>query len=506
MLRPGHHGVVDARTEARGGHRLPLMIDLSGPAVTPEERDLLAEGRVAGVCLFGRNVRDRYQVADYVAELRALGGDDLVVAIDQEGGGVVRLFDVPVPPAAMALGAADDPELTRAVARAAARGLRAVGVNLDFAPVADVNSNPANPVIADRSFGADPELVSRHVAAFVTGLQEEDVGATLKHFPGHGDTDVDSHLALPTVARPLAALRRVELPPFVAGIAAGAAAVMSAHIVVPALDPSLPCTLSRAALRGLLREELGFDGVIVTDALDMRAISERWPAPVAAVMSLAAGADLPLTLGPVEEHRAALDAIEAALDDGRLARDEVAASVGRLSRLTARFPGAPPDPDGAWRDGDEDVLAEAARRGLVVTGEPTRFAPGATVVLAARPEVTASAASQVRVRPAEPLARALEARGVSVRRLDPTALPADLGGALAGADALVYASTTRTLPPQEELEAASRLAGAARSAGLPFVHVGLWNPYVAERVPGPSVVAFGFRDLQARAVAERLVG
>src|SRR5690606_11898024 len=280
MLRPGHHGVVDARTEARGGHRLPLMIDLSGPAVTPEERDLLAEGRVAGVCLFGRNVRDRYQVADYVAELRALAGDDLVVAIDQEGGGVVRLFDVPVPPAAMALGAADDPELTRAVARAAARGLRAVGVNLDFAPVADVNSSPANPVIADRSFGADPELVSRHVAAFVTGLQEEDVGATLKHFPGHGDTDVDSHLALPTVARPLAALRRVELPPFVAGIAAGAAAVMSAHIVVSGLDPSLPCTLSRAALRGLLREELGFDGVIVTDALDMRAISERWPAPV----------------------------------------------------------------------------------------------------------------------------------------------------------------------------------------------------------------------------------
>src|SRR5690606_14850464 len=156
---PGHHERVDEPTKPRAGDRLPLMIDLSGPEVTPDERALLAERRVAGVCLFGRNVRDRFQVADYVAALRDLAGEDLVVAIDQEGGGVVRLCDVPVPPAAMALGAADDPGLTRAVASAAARGLRAVGVNLDFAPVADVNSNPAHPVLDDRSCGADPELV-----------------------------------------------------------------------------------------------------------------------------------------------------------------------------------------------------------------------------------------------------------------------------------------------------------------------------------------------------------
>src|SRR5690606_1418015 len=188
----------------------------------------------------------------------------------------------------------------------------------DFAPVADVNSNVLNPVIADRSFGSDPDLVSRHVVAFIEGLQEEGVGATLKHFPGHGDTDVDSHLALPTVRRPLSDLRKVELRPFQAGIRAGVAAVMSAHIVLPTLDAQRPATLSEAALAGLLREELGFDGVIVTDALDMRAISDRWPAPVAAVMSLQAGADMPLVIGTVAEHRETLAAIDEAGAASRL--------------------------------------------------------------------------------------------------------------------------------------------------------------------------------------------
>src|SRR5690606_36133169 len=229
------------------------MIDLSAIRVTPDERELLGEGRVAAVCLFGRNVVDRYQVADYVEGLRSLAGSDLIVAIDQEGGGVLRLRDVPHPPAAMALGAADDEVLTERVAAATGRGLRSVGVNLDFAPVADVNSNADNPVIADRSFGSDPRLVARHVAAFVRGLQSERVAATLKHFPGHGDTDVGSHLALPIVRHDAEHLAAVDLPPFQAGIAAGVAAIMSAHILVPDLDAVLPATLAPSAMHGLLR-------------------------------------------------------------------------------------------------------------------------------------------------------------------------------------------------------------------------------------------------------------
>src|SRR5690606_21623108 len=245
---PSHH--EDVKT--------PVMIDLSATHVTPAERDLLAERRVAGVCLFGRNVVDRFQVSDYVAELRSLAGSDLIVAIDQEGGGVLRLRDVPFPPAAMSLGSADDELLTERVAAATGRGLRSVGVNLDFAPVADVNSNPDNPVIADRSFGSDPDLVSRHVTAFVRGLQGEGVAATLKHFPGHGDTDVDSHLALPTLRHAADHLEAVDLPPFRAGIAAGVPAIMSAHILMPEIDAQLPATLSRQAMHGLLRTTMGF--------------------------------------------------------------------------------------------------------------------------------------------------------------------------------------------------------------------------------------------------------
>ncbi len=479
------------------------MIDLSSTELTPEERDLLAEGRVAGVCLFGRNVVDRQQVGEYVSELRSLAGDDLVVAVDQEGGGVVRLFDVPVPPAAMALGHADDPDLTREVAAAAGRGLRSVGINLDFAPVADVNSNPLNPVIADRSFGSSPELVARHVVAFAIGLQSEGVGATLKHFPGHGDTDVDSHLALPTVDRSLQALREVELAPFEAGIRAGVAAVMSAHIVMPALGSELPATLSRSAMTGLLREELGFDGVIVTDALDMRAISERWPAPVSAVMALAAGVDLPLVIGEVAGHRETLDAIGRAASEGRV---DLGASRRRLESLASRFPATSPNPAFAWREGDEELLAAAASRGLAQRGKLPELAVGSRVLLVARDEVRASAAAQVVVRPAAALRRALSDAGVDVRHVDVTTLaPGELEG-LQGYDAVVYASTTRVPPPDEEVATAAALAEAAEAARVPYAHVALWNPYTADRVPGPSLVSFGFRDLQARAAVDRLTG
>jgi beta-N-acetylhexosaminidase len=495
------------------------MIDLSAPALTPDERGLLAERRIAGVCLFGRNVVDRFQLADYVAELRDVGGPDLVVGIDQEGGGVLRLTDVPTPPAAMALGAADDASLTEAVAAATARGLRAVGVNMDFAPVADVNVNPANPVIADRAFGAEPTQVARHVAAFVRGLQSEGVAATLKHFPGHGDTDTDSHLALPRLHRNLETLDAVDLVPFRAGIEAGAAVVMSAHIVLPALDPEMPGTLSRAVLHGLLRERLGFDGLVVTDALDMRAIEDRWSAAEAAVLALAAGADLPLAIGTVAEHRATLAAIEAAYADGRLADAERAASQARLRAFLGRFPAdARPNAANAWRDGDEALLDDAARRGIVALGSLPRLEPGGEVVLVAAETVRASAASQVTTRPVDALSRALEQRGLRVRRVglgdsgDQDAAGGtpsrDLGpiATTPATSAIVFASTSRTPIGDAEVAVAWRAHQAAERSGVPFVHVAMWNPYSAARLPGPALLAFGFGARSAAAAADALMG
>lgn len=247
----------------------------------------LGEG-LASVGLFGRNIASPDQLAALTAQLRA-ERDDVLVAIDEEGGDVTRL-EVRTGssfPGNHALGAVDDVVLTRDVAFELGRRLAACGVNLNWAPSADVNSNPDNPVIGVRSFGADTDLVARHTAAYVTGLQAAGVAACTKHFPGHGDTAVDSHHALPRIDADLSVLDARELAPFRAAIAAGTRAVMSAHILVPALDPDLPATLSRRILTGLLREELGYDGLIVTDGMEMQAIAAVYGIERGSVLAIA---------------------------------------------------------------------------------------------------------------------------------------------------------------------------------------------------------------------------
>jgi beta-N-acetylhexosaminidase len=482
-----------------------LMIDLSGPALTANERAFLAEMQPGGVCLFARNVQDRFQVAELTAELRAHCGEDFLVAVDQEGGGVVRALDVPYPPSAMALGAADDLTLTRSIAAATARGLKAMGINVDFAPVADVNNNPRNSVIVDRAFGGDAAHVTRHIVGFVQGLQAAGVAATAKHFPGHGDTDIDSHLALPTLEADRARLERIELVPFRAAIASGVAAVMSFHGLVPALDPELPATLSRRIMTGLLREELGFDGVVFSDALSMRAITDSLGPAEAAVRALAAGCDMPVHVGPIQEHVDILRAMGDAVDEGRLDTNELERSIQRIRRLGRRYPGLS-NPEAAWTEGDEALLAEAARRALVKLGEVQALEPGSDLTLVAARQVATSAASQTTVMPVRELVAALEAQGLSVTQVlyDREALEADRIWVLEKVretKVVIFVSTSRTRMAETELELAAAVAtGAAR-----FIHVALWNPYHVLDLPGPALVSFGFRPRSARAVAEALV-
>ena len=240
-----------------------LLPSFSGEEVPDWVLRLLERG-LGGITLFAYNVREAEQLASLTARLREVGGD-LLLAIDEEGGDVTRLEASTGSsfPGNLALGVVDDTSLTAEVAAAIAGRLARCGVNMNLAPVADVNTNPDNPVIGVRSFGADPELVARHVAAFVEGTQRQGVAACAKHFPGHGDTAVDSHVGLPVVAGDLEA----ALLPFRAAIAAGVKALMTAHLVVPALD-DVPATLSRRILSRLLRDELGFDGLVITDALE----------------------------------------------------------------------------------------------------------------------------------------------------------------------------------------------------------------------------------------------
>ncbi len=328
---------MDEQALRRAAGRV-LIVGFSGPDLPDPLARLASEGALGGVILFKRNLGTLSEVASLVRRLHALwpAGDAPLVAIDQEGGRVARL-GAPVlrlPPMRV-LGEIDDPDLTRRAARVLGSQLRALGIGVDFAPVLDVDTNPDNPVIGDRAFGRDAEVVTRHGLAFAAGLAEAGVVACGKHFPGHGDTELDSHLALPTIAHDRARLEAVELAPFRA--ARGALpTLMTAHVVFEALDPGVPATLSSKVITGLLRGALGYDGVIVSDDLEMKAVADRWGVAAAAVRAIEAGCDALLVCASAERaleaHRAL---VENAVADASFAARlrEAASRVDGLGRV-----------------------------------------------------------------------------------------------------------------------------------------------------------------------------
>ena len=346
-----------------------LLPSFPGATVADDALRLLEDG-LGGLCLFGSNTTAGPEaVAAYADRVRAVA-PTAVLAIDEEGGDVTRLHATTGSPflGAGALGAADDLELTRATAHAIGAELAGLGLGLTLGPVADVNSNPANPVIGVRSFGSDPARVAAHVAAWVVGLQSAGPAACAKHFPGHGDTAADSHLALPSIDAPLELVQRRELVPFGSAVDAGVEAVMTSHIVVRALD-SAPATLSAPVL-SLLRERpehggLGFDGVVVSDALDMAGASAGRGIPRAAVLSLVAGADL-LCIGPDKDAglvRAVQRAIVDAVASGELSAARLAEAAVRVGRLATR-----PRPHGCERVDVSDLQFAGARSATRVEG------------------------------------------------------------------------------------------------------------------------------------------
>jgi beta-N-acetylhexosaminidase len=339
------------------------------------------EHGLGGVTLFGQNISAPEQVRALNAALRAAAPDEPVIAIDEEGGDVTRVAfaEGSSYPGNAALGAVDDVTVTGAVYRAIGRDLAALGVNLDLAPCADVLGSADSPAVGTRSFGADTDLVARHTAAAVAGLQDAGVAACAKHFPGHGRTETDSHLAIATIEGTLEDLRRRDLPPFIAAIKAGTTAIMPSHLRVPELTGDLPASVSSAAITGLLRGDLGFDGVVISDALEMRATRDRFGMPGAAVLAVAAGTDL-LCLGRdagEDGYLAVRDALAAAVRDGTLAGSRLEEAAERVARLRGglardrrplRSAGVTPTgPAGTETDGDGIGLA-AARRAIRVFG------------------------------------------------------------------------------------------------------------------------------------------
>jgi beta-N-acetylhexosaminidase len=347
-----------------------LVVGFGSAGPTPRLCELARSGHLGGFVLFRRNLGSPQEVLEQNARLRGLAPGELPlwIAVDQEGGRVARLGPpiVKLPPM-RSLGQLDDLRLTRDAARTLGQQLAALGFNLDFAPVLDVDTNPANPVIGDRSFSRDPETVIRHARAFAAGLAEAGLASCGKHFPGHGDTHLDSHLALPVLDHPWERLRSVELAPF-AALSGELPCVMTAHVVFRSIDPDHPATLSRAVVTGLLREQLGFSGIIFSDDLEMKAVSETYGVAQAACMAIDAGCDQVL----ICEHEELTFAAHAALveraerEPAFAERLQNAASRAIAARQRfARAAALPPPLTAAGADAIEQRIARALSEAAV---------------------------------------------------------------------------------------------------------------------------------------------
>ena len=395
-----------------------------GVPATPLDDALLERLRAlqpGGIVLFGRNVASPASARDDVHALQAaLGGEvPLSIGIDQEGGRVARIAVDPPFPAAMGLGAADDVELAERAGTALATTVASVGANVDFAPVLDLALDPRSTVIGTRSLGDDPQRVALLGAAFVRGLQAAGVAATAKHFPGHGATSIDSHIALPVVAADARTLRTRELVPFAAAFAAGARAVMTAHVMIPAFDATLPATLSPRILQDLLRDELGFEGVCFTDSLEMSGVAEKIGMLGAGLRALAAGADMLLVSHDLKIAEALRDAIVAAVERGEISGARVEEAAARVDSFRRAHRKAQ-----VWADASEraaDVAREVAARAIAIVRGAPRLAQRPTTVVSFEGASADGIAASAAQRPSLNLAlRRRRVRSESLRvALDP---------------------------------------------------------------------------------------
>jgi len=460
-----------------------VMVDIPGKTLDADTAAFLGSRHIRAVCLFRKNLGSEAEIRQLTADLRAVMGPLALIGIDQEGGSVIRATSLPQAPAAMALGAIGDEALAEEVGAAVARGLRHLGINWNFAPVLDVNNNPANPVIGERSFGDDPALVTRLARAWMRGSLREGVACCVKHFPGHGDTHVDSHHALPSVDKSLAELEALELKPFRA-LAHGeviAPAVMTAHIVYPQLDPEHPATLSRRVLTGILRDSMGYEGVVITDALMMKAVFDRYGYARASVMALQAGADMPLAQGSQEEQAVALDAIAAALAEGRLSQTQLSAAQQRLEALARAYPLSTLDYEPGQREADDALMHKTWAQALSALRGATPPAPDRPLRVVTQASVASDGVSEAGL-PVEQVAALFE--GFT----DVEFLHLPHLGQLKAAD----------LPRDERLNVLvsnqrKRYAGTAAAAPVDL-HLALWNPFQVLDLPAPAVITWGYAE------------
>ncbi|MFJ5217445.1 glycoside hydrolase family 3 protein [Streptomyces sp. NPDC088354] len=478
--------------------------------------ELIAKYHVGGIIYFAwaHNTRDPHQIADLSNGIQRASRIPLLISTDQEHGAVTRVGSpATLFPGGMALGAAGSVRDARTAAAVAGAELAAMGINQDYAPVADVNVNPANPVIGVRSFGADPKAVASLVAAQVAGYQGAGVVATAKHFPGHGDTGTDSHFELPVITHSLEEWRRLDAPPFRAAVAAGIDSIMTAHILVPALDDSGdPATLSRPILTGILREEMGYDGVVVTDALGMEGVRQKYGDDRVPVLALKAGVDQLLNPPLLET---AWQGVLAAVRSGELTEERIDQSLVRILTLKERR-GLLDHPYVTHRGVDRVVgtRAHLAAADRITDGTVTLLANNGTLPLPARRRLLVvgadpAAPSGTGGPPTAVLAAALTALGHRAQALSTGTAPgqAAIDAAVAaarGTDAVVVATYNVTAATDRQIA----LVRALAATGVPVVQIAIRNPYDVARLDGTAaaLATYGWTDVSMRAAARVLAG
>ncbi|WEB42506.1 glycoside hydrolase family 3 protein [Streptomyces yunnanensis] len=485
--------------------------------------ELIAAYHVGGIIYFGwaHNTRDPYQVAELSNGIQEAAADlrvpvPVLISTDQEHGIVARIgAPATLLPGAMALGAGGSVEDARTAGRISGQELLAMGVRQDYAPDADVNVNPANPVIGVRSFGADPQAVARMVTAQVHGYQGAGVAACAKHFPGHGDTDTDSHVGLPYIHHSAQEWERLDAPPFKAAIAAGIDSVMTAHIVVPALDPSGdPATLSRPIVTGILRERLGYDGVVVTDSLGMEGVRVKYGDHRVPVLALKAGVDQ--LLNP-PDLSVAHGAVVRALRDGELSEREIDAKLLRILLLKERR-GLFADPYTSRQQVDRVVGVRAHRAAADRIADRTttllrnddgllplsRRRTGRLLVVGVDPDAPSGTGGPPTGVLAEELTRlGFEATALSTGTAPSRAVIARARQALAGRDAVVVATYNVTASSAQRTLVAELLA-----TGKPVVQLAVRNPYdiaLLDEVPA-ALASYSWTDVELRAAARVIAG
>ncbi len=489
-----------------------LFLGFGGTVMDDTIRDFLVEKKPGAVALFSRNIKTPRQTMTLIREVRALdpAGVPTFISVDQEGGNVVRLTSLAtVLPSNMAIGAAGDTELATRAGAALGRDLRIMGFNMNLAPVLDVNSNPKNPVIGIRSFGGDPERVGRVGTAFMHGMQGEGIIAVAKHFPGHGDTSADSHFAMPELAHDKARLRKVELVPFARALAEGLDAVMTAHIALPRIaeEPSMPATVSKNVLTDILREDLGFEGLVITDGLEMEGIVSKYGSGEAAVRAIEAGADMVMVLWFTERKDEVHHALLNAVKKGRISEQRLERSVRRILVAKARrglFSRELLPVDEAMRElkdgAHRKVSDEVAERAITVVKNEAGVLPFAkdvnVLVASTEPRFAAELArahprtTSVRLGPAP-------VRGSVTKEAHDIARRARAKGA----DVVVLGMMA---PEWGPLVAAVK----AELPGVKVVAVSFASPYLLSDFPDVEgyVCAFGFRNESEIAAARVLTG